>query len=124
LVDRLDGQQDTAITIQGPIPAVRGTRATFSAPDPVLVDVSALLAERVAAVGRHERVPGRIRGAAPRWQDPRARRRAPAPRSRASPRQLLTFVLTLPYAIPVERAPEIVIRPITPVPRVPATCAV
>lgn len=62
--------------------------------------------------------------AAPRWQDlaRRAAERRSAEVESVAVRQLLTFLLDgSPYAVPVERVREIVrVRPITPVPRVPA----
>jgi purine-binding chemotaxis protein CheW len=61
---------------------------------------------------------------APRWQDlaRRAAERRNADSESLVVRRLLTFVLDgSPYAVPVERVREIVrIRPITPVPRLPA----
>jgi purine-binding chemotaxis protein CheW len=62
--------------------------------------------------------------AAPRWQDlaRRAAERRNQEGESVAVRRLLTFLLDgSPYAVPVERVREIVrIRPITPVPRVPA----
>jgi purine-binding chemotaxis protein CheW len=61
---------------------------------------------------------------AARWQDlaRRAAERRNSDGESVAVRQLLSFVLDgSPYAVPVERVREIVrIRPITPVPRVPA----
>ena len=113
--------------IQGPIHAVRGIAGAteLGDQDPVLVlDVSALVEDAVAAGRPHERAPERAGGAAPRWED-RARRaaeRRDADERERAVRQLLIFELDgSPYALPVECVREIVrLRPITPVPRVPA----